>query len=152
MEIFTKSAQETQELGEKIGNRLKEGCLICLYGDLGSGKTTFMQGLALGLGIKKRVLSPTFIIMRQYSIENCKLKIENLTHVDLYRINNEHDVEPLGLRELWENSENVVAIEWPEKIERVLPKDRVNIYFQYLRENERSIRIENFQIPSINFQ
>ena len=133
MEIITKSARETQDLGEKIGTDLKSGSLICLYGDLGSGKTTFMQGFAIGLGIKKRVLSPTFIIMRQY---------DNLYHIDLYRIKDEKDVESLGLQEIWSDPKNVIAIEWPEKIEKILPKKRTNIHFEYLGEDERKILIE----------
>ena len=143
MEILTKRARETQELGEKIGTDLKTGCLICLYGDLGSGKTTFMQGFAKGLGVKKRVLSPTFIIMRQYPIENCELKIENLTHVDLYRIKDEKDVESIGLEEIWSDPKNIIAIEWPEKIEKILPEKRVNIHFEYFGEDKRKITIND---------
>jgi tRNA threonylcarbamoyladenosine biosynthesis protein TsaE len=143
MEIVTKSARETQDLGEKIGLDLKSGGLICLYGDLGSGKTTFMQGLALGLGIKKRVLSPTFIIMRQYPLAiNHLPSIINLYHVDLYRIKDEKDVESLGLQEIWSDPKNVMAIEWPEKIEKILPEKRTNIYFEYVGENKRKIRID----------
>ena len=145
MEIVTKSARETQKLGEKIGNKLiinHQPLIIALYGDLGSGKTTFMQGLALGLGIKKRVLSPTFIIMRQYPISSIKYLVSNLIHVDLYRIKDEKDVESLGLQELWSDPNNVIAIEWPEKIEKILPEKRTNIYFEYLGEDKRKIRIE----------
>jgi tRNA threonylcarbamoyladenosine biosynthesis protein TsaE len=150
MEIVTKSARETQKLGEKIGNSLKSGSLICLYGDLGSGKTTFMQGLAKGFGVKKRVLSPTFIIMRQYPLTIHHLpSIINLYHIDLYRIKDEKDVESLGLQEIWSDPKNVVAIEWPEKIEKVLPEKRVNIYFEYLGEDERKIRVDG-QWPIVN--
>lgn len=143
-EIITKSARETQELGEQVANNITKGTVLCLFGDLGSGKTTFIQGLAKGLGIKGRILSPTFILMRQYPINNRnnqQLTINNLFHVDLYRINQQQDTEALGLTELWSDPTNIVAIEWPEKIEKILPKKRINIYFEYLGENKRRIKI-----------
>lgn len=145
MEIFTKNFVETQKLGEKLAADLLKGSvknnLIALYGDLGSGKTTFVQGLAKGLGIKKRILSPTFILMREYRVD-IKDKVDRLYHVDLYRIENEKDVEGLGLVEIWSEPNSFLTIEWPEKIERILPKERINIYFEYLTENERKIKIE----------
>lgn len=164
MEVYTQSARETQKLGEKIGTGLsfgklssRNGVVIALYGDLGSGKTTFMQGLAIGLGVKKRVLSPTFIIVRQYEISDMKYvegsaqsvsriayHISRLYHVDLYRIKDEKDVESLGLEELWSDPKTVIAIEWPEKIEKILPEKRTNIYFEYLGENERKITISEW--------
>lgn len=146
MEIFTKNFVETQKLGEKLAADLLKGSvknnLIALYGDLGSGKTTFVQGLAKGLGIKKRILSPTFVLMREYQVQSVKRKAHRFCHVDLYRINNEKDVEGLGLAEIWSEPNSLLTIEWPEKIERILPKERINIYFEYLTENERKIKIE----------
>ena len=95
------------------------------------------------MGLKKRVLSPTFIIMRQYPLTIDHLpSIINLYHVDLYRIKDEKDVESLGLQEIWSDVKNVIAIEWPEKIEKILPEKRVNIHFEYLGENERKIKME----------
>jgi tRNA threonylcarbamoyladenosine biosynthesis protein TsaE len=132
MEMVTKSAQETQALGEKIANQLKGGEVLALFGELGSGKTTFLQGLAKGLGIKERILSPTFIMMRQY---------DNFYHVDLYRIEDERDIEGLGLEEIWSDPQNIVAIEWAEKIKDVLPKKRIEIYFKYLKNDEREIEV-----------
>jgi tRNA threonylcarbamoyladenosine biosynthesis protein TsaE len=141
MEIITNSASETQKLGEKIAASLKTGTVLALFGDLGSGKTTFMQGLAVGLGIKDRILSPTFVLMRQYQILNTKYEILNLYHIDLYRIENERDTQSLGLQELWSDPTNIVAIEWPEKIAGILPKNRIEIYFEYLGEERRKIKV-----------
>ncbi len=135
--IITKSFKETQQLGLELAKALKGGEVLALHGDLGSGKTTFMQGLAKGLGIKRNIISPTFIIMRTYEVADSP--IQNLFHVDLYRIASEKDVEGLGLLELIGERENIVAIEWPEKIESILPKDRIDIYFEYLEDDERSI-------------
>ncbi len=138
--IITKSFEETQALGLELAKKLKGGEVLALHGDLGSGKTTFMQGLAKGLGIKRNIISPTFIIMRTYAIGNDS-NIQNLYHVDLYRIASENDIDGLGLKELLGEKENIVAIEWPEKIKKVLPKNKIDIYFEYLQEDKRKIRI-----------
>ena len=147
MEVFTQSARQTQKLGEKLAADLISGKstprVLCLYGDLGSGKTTFIQGLARGLGIGKRVLSPTFVIVRQYVIgdtQDVKHK-SHFYHIDLYRVENERDVGSLGLSEIWSDPENVVAIEWAEKIEKILPKRRIDIHFAYVSKNRRRITI-----------
>jgi tRNA threonylcarbamoyladenosine biosynthesis protein TsaE len=134
-------------LGEKIGLDLKNKVLpkagsylnsgkidsriLCLYGDLGGGKTTFIQGLAKGLGIKRRVTSPTFVFMKQYQ--------PSFYHVDLYRVNNVKEAKGLGLGELFNDSRAIVAIEWAERIKEILPKKRIDIYFDYVSENQRKI-------------
>jgi len=136
---ITNSFEETRKLGEEFARshlaRLKYG-VIALYGDLGSGKTTFVQGLAKGLGIKRRIISPTFIIVRNY-----KLEVGSFYHIDLYRIQNEKDIESLGIEEIIKNPENIVAIEWAEKMGNLLPKKRWNIKFEYLDEDKRRITI-----------
>jgi tRNA threonylcarbamoyladenosine biosynthesis protein TsaE len=143
MEMVTKSAQETQRLGEKIANQLKGGEVLALSGELGGGKTTFLQGLAKGLGIKERILSPTFIMMRQYSVTDHRSRITDFYHVDLYRVESEKDIEGLGLEEIWGDPENIVTIEWAEKIKNILPKKRMEIFFEYLEENERRITVNS---------
>lgn len=144
MEIITQNAQETQKLGEKIGRDLKnKPKILCLYGDLGSGKTTFIQGLAKGLGIKRRVVSPTFVFMKQYknppSAEPCFSNNPSFYHIDLYRINKVGEAKGLGLEEIFNESKAIVAIEWAEKIKKILPKKRIDIYFDYVSENQRKI-------------
>src|ERR1700751_5177554 len=108
--FVTKDFNQTQQLGKEFARHLKGGEVLCLYGDLGSGKTTFMQGLAKGLGITRNIISPTFIIMRNYRtrLKIKDLRLKNLYHVDLYRIESEKDVEGLGLLELMYREENVV--------------------------------------------
>ena len=137
MEIITQSPGETQKLGQKIGSDLKSGKLkkriICLYGDLGSGKTTFIQGLAKGLGIKKRITSPTFVFVKKYQ--------PSFYHVDLYRIEKLEETKGLGLGEIFSDPQALVAIEWAEKIKEMLPKERIDIQFNYLNQNERKVII-----------
>jgi tRNA threonylcarbamoyladenosine biosynthesis protein TsaE len=137
MEVITKSAQETQKLGEKMGRDLAFDKLrpriLCLYGDLGSGKTTFIQGVAKGLGVKRRIISPTFVFIKQYN--------SHFYHVDLYRIEKAEEAKGLGLEEIFSDSQAVVAVEWAEKIKKILPKKRIDIQFKYLNYNERKIII-----------
>jgi len=145
--VVTKSAQETQKLGEKIANQLiikRQPLIIALTGELGSGKTTFLQGLAKGLGIKERILSPTFIMMRQYPLViNHQPSIISFYHIDLYRVEDEKDIEGLGLEEIWSDPENIIAIEWAEKIKKILPKKRIDIHFKYLKDDKREIKVTN---------
>jgi tRNA threonylcarbamoyladenosine biosynthesis protein TsaE len=138
MEIITKSTQETFKLGEEIGTSLKQGEVIALIGEMGAGKTTFMQGFARGLKIKNKIQSPTFILMRSYK---GRLK---LFHLDLYRLeeNVEKEVRDLGLFDIWQKKDNIVAIEWAEKIQNILPKETKYIKFEYLEDDERKIIIE----------
>src|SRR5664279_2141969 len=89
------SFEETQHLGYEFAKNIKQGQVLALFGDLGSGKTTFVQGFAKGLGITKKIISPTFIIVRSYEIG-----VRNFYHVDLYRIHNESDIDGLGLLEI----------------------------------------------------
>lgn len=142
--IITNSSKETQLFAEKLARNMHGGEVICLYGDLGYGKTTFMQGFARGLGLEGRIISPTFIIMRSYQA-NSKIqdsRFKNFYHIDLYRINTEQEIIDLGLFELLNNSENIIAIEWPEKMGKLLPKNRIDIIFEYLGEDKRKIVIQ----------
>jgi len=106
---------------------LRGGETLALVGDMGMGKTTFVQGLAEGLGVGSRVMSPTFVIMREHEGE----KPVVLLHVDLYRFENniEHEIDSLGLRDVWGKSKYVVAIEWAERARGLLPKDTIWIEF-----------------------
>lgn len=140
----TNSFEETRQLGRNFAKEISPFQIVALRGDLGSGKTTFVQGFAEGLGITKKIISPTFIIMRTYEVGD-KIKdlgFKNFYHVDLYRVENERDVEGLGLFEIMNDPENIVVIEWPEKIESSLPKDRKDIFFTYVDDKERKIIIE----------
>jgi tRNA threonylcarbamoyladenosine biosynthesis protein TsaE len=139
-EYITNSGEETQELGERFAGRLKMGDFIALYGDLGSGKTTFIQGLARGLGITRRIISPTFIIARHYKINN-----GSFYHIDLYRTESKHDLLGVGLDQIIEDKNNIVALEWAEKMGELLPKKRIDIRFQYLNGNKRRIFIEKYE-------
>lgn len=135
--FITNSNAETFKTGEEFAKRLNRGDLILLTGELGSGKTTFVKGLAKGLKIKKNIISPTFILLKSYKAPNKTI----LNHLDLYRLNN---VSPrdLGIEELLKNEKSVTIIEWAEKIKKYPTKSRIiYISFKYLSENKREITI-----------
>lgn len=115
--------------------------MLALSGDLGAGKTTFVQGLAKGLGLADRVTSPTFILMREYLSSDESL---NLYHLDMYRLEQDFDeeVKNLGLHDLWEKPENVVIIEWAEKIKDLLPHKTTWITFENIDSDKRRITIK----------
>lgn len=139
METITKSAQETKDLGKKTATNLKGGETLTLTGELGSGKTTFIQGLAEGLGVKGRIISPTFILMRKYLASKF-----DFYHIDFYRLedNLENEIKNLGIDDIWEKKDNIVAIEWAEKIKNSLPKDVIWLRFENIGKDERKIVIE----------
>jgi tRNA threonylcarbamoyladenosine biosynthesis protein TsaE len=137
--FIVNSSEETQKLGFEFAKILGMGDVVCLYGDLGFGKTTFVQGLAKGLGITNRIISPTFVIVRSYKIKNNELEIINFYHIDLYRIENEKDIEDLGIEEIISNTNNIVVIEWADKLKKYLPKKRIDIEFFYEKDSSRKI-------------
>ncbi len=143
---ITKNAEETQKLGETVAACLMEKGsvsalphIVCLYGNLGMGKTTFVQGFARGLGITSRLLSPTFIIVRRHRL---KAVDRFLYHLDLYRINTQQSIEDVGVQEIFDDSRNIVLIEWAERLGSLLPKKRVDIRFSCGKaDQERRIEI-----------
>lgn len=140
MKYKSSSASKTQKKAQELAKKyLKKGVIIALYGDLGAGKTTFAQGFAKGLGIKKQVISPTFIITRQHQIPNSS-KI--FYHIDLYRLE-EFDTIILSLEEIFQTKGNIILIEWAEKLGNRLPEGTIKIYLKRLSENEREIEIND---------
>jgi tRNA threonylcarbamoyl adenosine modification protein YjeE len=140
MKYITSSAEETIKLGERFSTLLKKKKVFALHGELGSGKTTFTQGLAKGLGITKPMTSPTYIILRTYEVPQDS---ENtFYHVDLYRTETEHDVEGIGLLDLLKEPHSLFAIEWPEKMHSLLPEQAVHFYFSYSDEEKHVIEVK----------
>jgi len=147
MEKFqTKSEKETEKLGEEIGKKIlkeklgKVAKVIALEGDLGGGKTTFLKGFAKGLGIKEKILSPTFILIRKFQIPSTKF--QNFYHIDCYRIEKPREILNLSFREIIKDPQNIVAIEWAEKIKKILPRKVLKIKFKILEKKEREILIK----------
>ncbi len=139
MEYTTKTIEETKKLGEGLGSKLCGGEVICLYGELGAGKTVFTSGLINFFLPKKRILSPTFIIVRHYPVIDPKIK--NIYHADLYRMTNDGEIESTGLTEFINKPDSIVLVEWAEKMGKLLPKARIDVKFLITGENERNISI-----------
>ena len=140
--IITSSFKETQKVGEDFARQLKGGDVLALYGDLGSGKTTFVQGLADALHIPVRTQSPTFLLIRSHTLPEAVNGIETLYHVDLYRLEEPIDIDSIGLSEHMSAPGTVTVIEWAEKMEKDLPKDVKRIEFRYLEDERREISFE----------
>lgn len=137
--FLSKSPAQTKKIGERLAkgllkkNSQKGALIISLEGDLGGGKTTFLQGFSKGLGIKAKILSPTFILMR---------KFKNFYHIDCYRIKKPKEILDLGFREIIKNSKNIVAIEWAEKIKTILPSKIIKVKFKFINQNTRKLTIQ----------
>ncbi len=136
--VRTRSAVETTSLGRRIGDLLKPGEVLLLVGELGTGKTTFVQGLADGLGIDRRARSPTFTMVQSY--EGGKYP---LVHVDLYRCDTTTEVLSLGLEELLEPP-SVAAVEWGEKAAPVVGDHYLELDFAWELEGEDDTRTIRF--------
>jgi len=132
-----KSVEESWEVAAKVVKLLKPGAVLALHGDLGAGKTTFMQGVGLALGVTKPVTSPTFTLSGEYDTPSFKL-----VHMDLYRLTSPDDLLAIGYLEHLENGA-VVAVEWPERAEDLIPDHAVHIWLELGEEMEdRTIRVE----------
>ncbi len=136
MKFISHSETETKKFAAELAQNLKSN-VIALTGQLGAGKTTFAAGFAKGLGIKDKIISPTFVLIRQHKIPNSK-KI--FYHIDLYRLEGKINIKELGIDELM-NSDNLVLIEWAEKIERDLPEKTIRINIEEIDETERLVTI-----------
>jgi len=137
--FITNSSEETQKLGRDFAKTLKSGDVVCLYGILGTGKTTFVQGLAQGLGINNRIISPTFVIVRNYKVKNNEANAMNFYHIDLYRIDSKEDIENLGIEDIVNNKNNIVAIEWAEKLKSCRYQEGIIAEFCYEKKDARRI-------------
>jgi tRNA threonylcarbamoyladenosine biosynthesis protein TsaE len=145
---ITANPSQTEKLGEKIAKKIlwlkpqKGAQLLALEGSLGGGKTTFLKGLAKGLGIKEKILSPTFILMRKFSIKHPTSSFKHFFHIDCYRIKKPKEILDLGFKEIISNPKNIVAIEWANRIRQIIPKKALQIKFKILNENQRQIVIK----------
>lgn len=136
---ITKNVIETQGLAKKLAKTIDYGQVITLTGDLGGGKTTFIQALAKELGVKKRVTSPTFVLMKVYDLKN-KKNINKLCHIDAYRIKSPDDLLAIGAEEYLKDKDCLTLIEWGEKVESILPRHK-KITFKVINDHTREINL-----------
>lgn len=144
LKFLSKGPKETKEIGKRLAQEVLKGKkpkVIALIGELGSGKTTFIKGFASGLKIKRKIISPSFLIFREYSFFYRKRKYK-FYHWDLYRVSSKKEILNLGFKEIIKNPKNIVAIEWADKIKGILPKNSLKIYFSFKNLKEREIKIK----------
>jgi tRNA threonylcarbamoyladenosine biosynthesis protein TsaE len=142
IDIVSHGIEQTRRLGAHLGNLLHPGSIILLEGEFGTGKTSFTQGIAAGLGIDSRyVNSPTFTLINEYKGGRLPLY-----HIDLYRLEGVKDVATLGLDDYLDGS-GVTVIEWPQGATPWLPGDRLTVRFAHLSETKRTIRFYSSGAP-----
>ncbi|MBQ3318552.1 tRNA (adenosine(37)-N6)-threonylcarbamoyltransferase complex ATPase subunit type 1 TsaE [Candidatus Saccharibacteria bacterium] len=129
--MIIRSDEEMQDFGEKFARSAPK--VIELIGDVGAGKTTFVKGLALGLGVTEEVTSPSFVLSKRY-----KIKDGELIHYDFYRLK-EPGLMADEISEALENPQNIIIVEWAESVENLLPKTRQKIEIKILDENSREL-------------
>lgn len=148
-EVLTQSPSQTKKLGKILAREflitsIEKALVLGLIGDLGGGKTTFLQGFARGLGIKERILSPSFVIMKRFEMIN-KKNFVNFYHFDCYRIENAGEILNLGFREIISNPQNITSIEWADRITQILPKDTLILKFEFIDQKTRKITIKSLK-------
>lgn len=144
--VISFSPKTTKEIGRDLAREILRGKIkkriLVLEGELGAGKTTFLKGFAQGLSIKERILSPSFVIFKRFEIPKNK-KFKNFYHFDCYRIKEKKEILKLGLKKILKNQKNIVVFEWPELVEKFIPKKKIKITFQILSQKKRAINILN---------
>jgi tRNA threonylcarbamoyladenosine biosynthesis protein TsaE len=140
--MIINSLKGTKEFAENLAKSFlpgKKALVIGLNGELGSGKTTFVQFLAKNLGVKERILSPTFVIFKSFNLENQPFK--KLYHFDFYRINDEKELLILGFEKIIKDKSNIVLIEWPNRAMKLLPSQAIILDFKFIDKNKREINV-----------
>lgn len=133
LEFFSRSAEQTRRVGMRLGALLQKGDVIALVGDLGAGKTTFVQGVAVGWGSTDAVSSPTYVLVNVYR----RTDGTQFAHLDAYRLEGAHEADMLDLDELIEQGPMVV--EWAPRISEALPDNRLTVRMEYFEEEQRQL-------------
>ena len=143
MKATSGSLEETKEIAESILRDLERGdraTVLALVGDLGAGKTAFSQAVGETLGVEDPMQSPTFVIEKIYPIDARGFK--HLIHIDAYRLDHEHELVSLGWQEIIADPDNIILIEWPERVKGIMPEDAKKISFEFVDETTRTICYE----------
>jgi len=149
MKVITLSEKQTLDLSKKIAKELKGGETIALIGELGAGKTIFTKGIANGLGIKKIITSPTFVLMKVYPINLNNNKIKTLCHIDAYRLNSGKDLIDIGINDYLGQKNTITIIEWADQVEDILPINTIFVKIEAgNKKDRRAITITKVKIKN----
>ncbi|MEK7502912.1 MAG: tRNA (adenosine(37)-N6)-threonylcarbamoyltransferase complex ATPase subunit type 1 TsaE [Patescibacteria group bacterium] len=146
MKLVSKSEKETRNFALRLARNIaglaqdKHAVVLSLEGDLGAGKTAFTKGFAEGLGIKEKIQSPTFVILKIYRVKGIGARVKRLVHVDAYRLKPK-DFKVLGWKEFIKNPQNIILVEWGNKIKSILPKNSLRITFEHGKNSKERIII-----------
>ena len=135
LQYISRSPEDTQKLAAELGKRVRDGLVLCLRGELGAGKTCFVQGLTAALGVREPAVSPTYNLMNIYEGRR------TVYHFDLYRLASEEELEEIGFYEYAEDTDCVVLIEWPDRFTESLPENYIMLDMEKLSEGERERRL-----------
>ncbi len=143
--IITEGAKETQKFAADLAKKLirkksNKALILALEGELGSGKTTFINGFSKVFSIREKILSPTFVLIHKHEIADSQFKI--LYHIDAYRLNLEKDLLKLGIEKIFANPKNIVLIEWADRVKKAIPKNAIWLHFDHLEKEKRKITIK----------
>lgn len=119
--------------------------VIALEGELGAGKTTFVQAFAKALGVKETLTSPTFVLLKRYTLHDSRYM--SIIHIDAYRLKDHTELEKLGIRDLIADPRNIILIEWADRVKEILPHDHITVHIDHIDEHTRKIAISNFKLP-----
>jgi len=145
MQYLSKSLEETKQVAKDFADKLKnlksgQAVTVGLFGDLGSGKTTFTQALGKILGVAEVMTSPTFVIEKRYDLDGT-FGFKKLIHIDAYRLDSGSEILKLNFQEDLNNPDNLILIEWPERVSGALPDNTIKINFKFISEFEREIEL-----------
>ena len=136
MDFFSRSPEQTRRVGSRLGGALQAGDVICLHGELGAGKTTFVQGIAQGWGSLDSVSSPTFILVNMYR----RADQDQLFHMDAYRLESTPEAEELDLDSML--AQGALLIEWPERMDGLIPTERLWVNLEHIDDEERQMKFK----------
>ena len=136
MDFFSRSPEQTRRIGVRLGGALQAGDILCLQGDLGAGKTTFVQGIAQGWGSRDAVSSPTFILVNVYR----RADGSQLFHMDAYRLDSTPEAEELDLDTML--AQGPLIVEWPERIDGLVPSENLWVKLEHVDEEEREMKFK----------
>lgn len=148
--FITRSPNATKKIGRLLAEKIatarspkKTAVILALSGDLGSGKTVFVRGFCRFFNVTQKIVSPTFVLMRNFRLNSPEIKFNKIYHLDCYRLQKPKEILALNFKAIVNEPQNIVLIEWPEKIRKFLPRKTIKIEFRHGRkENEREIIVD----------
>jgi len=146
VEYTSHNSEETKKIAsdtalDLVARNAGEPIVVALEGELGAGKTTFVQAFCTALGVAEGVKSPTFLLMKQYELSGV-LNYTKLYHLDCYRLNNSTELRQIGIDEILKTSGNIVLIEWADRVAEILPTNNITVHMDHITEHERNIKID----------